>query len=57
MDAKTQEGMNDVSDYIAYHFTRGQQKWFAFIKFTRLKWTPSRCSIVCSEHFYLGLVY
>ena len=32
MDAKTQEAMRDVSHYIANHFTRGRQKWFAFIK-------------------------
>ena len=31
MDAKTQEATRDVSHYIAYHFTRGRQKWFAFI--------------------------
>ena len=32
MDAKTQEAMRDLSHYIANHFTRGRQKWFAFIK-------------------------
>ena len=32
MDAKTQEAMRDVSDCIAYHFTRRRQKWFAFMK-------------------------
>ena len=32
MDAKKQEAMRDVSDNIACYFTRGWQKWFAFIK-------------------------
>ena len=32
MDVKTKEAMRNVSHYIANHFTRGRQKWFASIK-------------------------
>ena len=31
-DAKTQEAMRNVSLSITNHFTRGRQKWYAFIK-------------------------
>ena len=54
MDAKTQEAMRDVSHYIATHFTRGRQKWFAFIKNICDRNGREQCSICLLGAFLLG---